>query len=454
MAANALPRSLFRTRRRFTICFVIAAVAFAFVNGVLRHHGDAERYRLFLAAGRLPRPNWPTYWVEPYESLYNWRSIIPGDFRPIYEASRGRRLSRDHKMYTPGELTEHKASFVYAPITALLATPLTYFDEMRTAADWVSFVNHLLWVIGLVLIFKIAAYRRPLLFGEYLLLTFGYLAFYPMAKALSLTQAGVWIFFLLAVSTLLFQRQRFVASGITLAVAVCIKPHLVLAVVLLIAAGGMSRRFLVAAAASVLGIAGVSVLYAGWRNIHDYVFETLATLSNGYAFFANQSFNGLLMRLFTDVDPMVFNLAPRVEWITQVGRVCGLILLAVAWALCWARGRQMSHDANVLRYVLAISACTIASPVAWIHHFTALFVPVVVVVNYLARNPEARRIWIELGLFVSFCLMSFFLETGHLKSGWLVLLSSVQYYGVLLLLAVMAGVVLQAETEPQGTRIS
>ncbi len=80
--------------------------------------------------------------------------------------------------------------------------------------------------------------------------------------------------------------------------------------------------------------------------------------------------------------------------------------------------------------------------------------PVVVVVNYLARNPEARRIWIELGLFVSFCLMSFFLETGHLKSGWLVLLSSVQYYGVLLLLAVMAGVVLQAETEPQGTRIS
>ncbi len=446
MSGKTGGRGLFASHRSYVLCFVMGALVCVFINGAFRTYGKPERYRLFLTGGIVPKPNWRTYGVSAYSSLHYWRSIDWGDFRPIHDASAGRRMNRGHPLYTPEELSRHSASFVYTPVVAMLMTPLTYFD-VRTAADWVSFINHLLWAGGLVVILKIAAYGRRLAPIEVLLLVGHYLIFYPMAKALELTQASVWVFFLLAVSALLFQRKRFAPAGAVLAGAVSIKPHLVLLLILLGAARRLTWRFVISAAVTLAVLGALCLLYAGWANIHDYLFELLPVLSNGLAYYPNQSLNGLLLRLYTDLDPAEFNLAPAVGWIKNVCSVWGLALLAAAWIPCRAPRGPRDHDGDVLCYVLATVAVTIASPIVWIHHFTAFFVPMAVACNYLARFPQARRLWFELLMLVGWWLVTFFFDSQYLKSGWLVLLGSLGFYGSLLLVIALAGVVVAANRQ-------
>jgi hypothetical protein len=354
-----------------------------------------------------------------------------GDFSPIFEAARDRRLHPEAPLYRPDELPDRPASFVYTPFTALVATPLAGGD-LRTAANAVSILNHVLALAAFVLIvLTITRNARPG-WRETLVYGLHYVAFYPLAKALQLTQASVWIFFFLTLSVFLLSRKRTAAAGLALALGVSIKPHLVFIPLLLVAVPGFPRRLIGSCLAGLTVTGGLSLWYAGLDNIRLYVFEALPVLSNGSAYFPNQSVNGLLLRAFTSADPAAFSLGPAVPWINTFTTLFGLGVLALALLAC-RRRRTTGLESDLLCYGIAITASVLASPLVWEHHFTALLMPFALVVRRLRNNPEDRTPVLDAALLVSYVLVSVFVDTRYAQ-GWLALFSGFQLYGSLVFL--------------------
>lgn len=425
------PNALFGTWRTYAVALGVGFGACVVLNGVLRHLGSPARYPLLAA---------DTYQVDPdgnpFRALTDWRPIDTGDFRPIYDAARGRREDSDFRMYRPELLKQNVSSFVYTPFTAFLVSPLARPGvSLHTAAGWVSGINHLMWAAGGVMLLLMMTHRgqRPLVLIA--LFVVHYVAYYPMAKALQLTQASVWIFFFLALSAYLFRRRRDIPAGAALALGVSIKPHLVVILVLVALTPRFPWRLIVSAIVGLVVTTGASMWYAGIWNCRDYVFETLPVLSAGYAYFPNQSINGMLHRLFTQTDPETYNLAPAVGWIKTASAVFGLALLAIAAVGCRRRREAAGDDALVLKYALAITAATIASPVCWMHHLTALLIAFAAGVGYLRANPAARTRVVDALMLASFLLTGFFFDTRHLGNGAIALLSGPGFYGALILFA-------------------
>lgn len=438
VAASTRSTALFRTRRAYVVALGVGFVVCILLNGYLRHVGNPRRFAL----------SSPDTWQidpdgNPFRALVSWRAQITGDFRPIYDAAKGRREDASYRMYRPELLRQNLASFVYTPFTALLISPLARPGvSMFTAANWVSGVNHVMWFVGGIMLFLMITPGRSRTLGDAALLAVHYVAYYPMAKALELTQASVWIFFFLALSAFLVQRRRDAAAGLALAVGVSIKPHLVVILVLLALTLRFPWRVILACIGGLVATTAASIGYAGVENCRDYLFETLPILSAGYAYYPNQSANGMLHRLFTQTDPEEFNLAPAVGWIKVASAAFGLAVLAVA-AIAFRRRREATDndDALLLKYALAITAATIASPVCWTHHLTVLLIALCAAVRFLSTHPDMRSRAVDAALLASYLLTGFFIDTRDVGNGVVALISGPGFYGSLMLLACLVALV-------------
>ncbi len=422
-----------------------------FVNGLMRYVGDSETYPL--------TGSWDTYatdpWRSPYEALYNWDSIYEGDFRPIFEAVYGRRIDPEYRIYQPEQLKEGRASFVYTPFVALSIEPWVKLsrerrngevtspewnkeDEKRLwkAADQISFYNHIFWLISAILLYLMMNYRlphNPWIIAFYVL---AFILYYPFAKALQLTQASIWIYTFLVGSLFAFQRKWYIPAGILLALGVSIKPHLVLLPFLLIFAPGFPRKTLVATFATLMVTGLTSLIYAGWQNSMDYVQHTLPTLSAGYAYYPNQSINGLLLRLFEGYDPADFNLVKPHGYIKTISSIVGLSILGVTfWFSRQITGKE-NHDGNLLALSCMVIAGTVASPVCWYHHLSALSGPFVIIVYLYRKNLPAVSDKLVLLLLLIYLLIGYYYDTRYLGGIPAALFSAPGFYGGLMLLGV------------------
>ena len=193
------------------------------------------------------------------------------------------------------------------------------------------------------------------------------LTFYPLLKGYSLGQIQVWVDLLFAVLVATWLRSP-AASGATLAFICLIKPQFAL-----IALWALVRRqwhflraFALVSAAGLL----LSVAIFGITSHLDYL-RVLAFISErGEAFYANQTFNGLLNRL-------LFN-GPNVEWqetayapqnlVVETGvLVLGVALMAAA---LWAPDLRLRG--SVLDLAIVSLTVTVVSPIAWEHHYGIL----------------------------------------------------------------------------------
>lgn len=414
MAAESPTASspLFRSPLTYAIALGVGFVACFLLNGLYRHLGNPERFPL-VGKNR-------TYVIEdgrnPFEALVHWKSFpyYDGDFRPLYDSARGHAWEPGFRMYQPDQLKEGRAAFVYTPLAALMVRVYLNPDmTQETASNIFSIANHVLWLGAGVLLCLVLVHGRAAPWWIYALFVVQYLAYYPLAKALQLTQAGIWIYFFLALSTFLLQRSLYIPSGIALAFAISIKPHLVVIPVLLALAPRFPWRQVIACFATLFALALVCLLYAGWDNCWDYVTKALPTLSAGYAYYPNESINGLLLRLFSGQDPANFNLSTRIDWIVRASTVFALAVLVVAW---WAMRRRASQPRaldNTLCLAVAIVAGTVASPVTWRHHFAVLAVALVVIANWLWHHPGMRRWRLELPLFISYFAVAWYFDSRY-----------------------------------------
>ncbi|MGH7359402.1 MAG: glycosyltransferase family 87 protein, partial [Candidatus Rokuibacteriota bacterium] len=439
-AGGDVPPALFGRRWRYLAALGASVLLLVLMTGGARHAFEPETYPLTSEWRGLTVPTWRTFnpTLGALTAWLTWRSVDAGDFYPIYRAALRQRYGQN-QMYYPNGLKRRLAAFVYTPFAALLVSPLVLLDLTEAqAADVVSVVNHLLAIAALIMLLRVLSHERPLAVGDVVLAVLHYLAFYPLARALHLTQATVWIFFFLVLSAFLLQRRWWFGAGLALAVGVSIKPHLIVAVPVLWLVPGFPRRVIVGCVVG-LGVTTVSsVIYAGVENCRAFLFSALPTLSAGYTYFRDQSVGGLLRRLASIQDPVIFTLAPSVTWARTISTLMGVAILGLTLLACRRSFRSHPRGADLLCFGAALTAAVLISPVLWEHHFTVLLIPFAVAAGWLRLSGDARPRGAGVALLASFVLVGVYVETRYFSGFPLALLSGFQFYGGLLLLSTLA----------------
>jgi hypothetical protein len=223
------------------------------------------------------------------------------------------------------------------------------------------------------------------------------------------------------------------AAGIAVGLVCVIKPQLGILVV-----WGLMRRewkFTAAIAITVMAFLVVSVIIFGWQ-VHVEYLQLLGSLSSrGESYYANQSMNGLLNR-------MLF-IGNNLTWdgthtkVAYDARVYILTLVSSAVIISLVLLHRWRRPAGPLDFALALVGFTLASPVAYEHHFG--FLPAVFLLAFLALLGRAAPFIAYMVLAAAFLLSANFIGiTDALAASHLNFLQSYMMFGVLLLLGLLA----------------
>jgi alpha-1,2-mannosyltransferase len=208
------------------------------------------------------------------------------------------------------------------------------------------------------------------------LLVLGFaLTFYPIVKGFTLGQIQVWLNGLFALSIVCWATGWKASSGVLIGLMCLVKPHYCL--FLLWAAVRREWRFTFACvAAGVVGLVA-SIATFGWTDNLDYLQVFWFLSQHGEVYYPNQSFNGLFNRVMTLIDPARYNsitfddngFPPFNPWIYAGTVATSLALLAAA---IFRRGNEGDRD-RVFDFCTMGLSVTMASPIAWEHHYGILF---------------------------------------------------------------------------------
>jgi len=195
------------------------------------------------------------------------------------------------------------------------------------------------------------------------------LTYHPAVRSYVIGQLQTWIGAIFAVMYWSWFRGRKGLSG-TLAALLCLmKPQYGL----LFLWGGLRRewRFLVAGGVTLsVGIA-VSIALFGLENHLDYLPVLSHIARHGETLHSNQSMNGLLNRLLHNGDALTWNFHEFAPFHPAV--YAGT--MASSAALLFAalrRPRPPEQTDTMADLSLMTLVCTMASPVAWTHHYNVL----------------------------------------------------------------------------------
>lgn len=198
-----------------------------------------------------------------------------------------------------------------------------------------------------------------------LILTF---LFYPILRSVSLGQIQTILTVLTATAILCWQLDKKVLVGLIFGLICIIKPQL--GIVLVWAAIRRQWRVVLPGLIVIFVFSLVSIIFYGFEN-NLYYLEILSFLSrHGEAFHANQSVNGLLNRLLFNGDNLEWDgTFPSYNPLVYISTlITSLILLLVG--LLW---RYKSRNPDVIELCIIILCTTLASPIAWEHHYAILF---------------------------------------------------------------------------------
>jgi hypothetical protein len=274
---------------------------------------------------------------------------------------------------------ERGVKLQYPPTSLLLVDALRWLPGRDWSSDaalnGLSWLAVLLCVLLTARILDVAAERSSgtqpgadrLLRGVLALVAAA--TFYPLVRGFYLGQVQTFIDLLVAALFLSWLRGRVMASGVLAGLVCLIKPPLGL---LVLWAGLRGRWRFVAGWGLCVGAALLASLACYGLEAHlDYLALLSFIAEHGEGFHPNQSMNGLLNRMFGVGNNLEWRdsaLAPfdaRVYWLTFASS-----LALVALALFWRRGEHRS--APVTDLSICTLCATLASPVAWTHHYGVL----------------------------------------------------------------------------------
>ncbi len=273
---------------------------------------------------------------------------------------------------------EQRTKFQYPPSSLLIfAVPDALGFHMSHARlkmylNMVGWVAVLIDMLAISALFWVAAGRaamgradpRPLAAISALVGVMT-LCYYPVIRAYELGQVQTEINMVFALAALAFMLGKRELAGASIGMICLIKPQFGLFLVWSIVR--RDWRFTGAMATTLIVGFGASVFLFGWNNHLDYLNALSYLGRHGEAYFPNQSFNGMMQRLLGNGDSMEFSprefpaFNPVIYYTTLLTS-----LLIIGFALVWRR------VADLASFLAAALAFTIASPIAWEHHYGVL----------------------------------------------------------------------------------
>lgn len=266
------------------------------------------------------------------------------------------------------------------------------------------------------------------------------LSFYPVLKGYTLGQFQVVLNLGLSTALLAYLRGWSAVAGCIVACCSLVKPHYALLLLwgLLLREPRFVMSFVVTLSLGLI----VSLWRFGIEDHVSYVRVIRFISSHGEAFWPNQSFNGLLNRLIGNGNPAQFSdaeFAPYSSLVHLSTIVSSLTILGLGWVSSWmAQGRPILPRTVAL--ATAIVATTMASPIAWEHHYGVLPACFALAVPHFMRLMPAGIAWIPF-VCISYLLTAnaFYLRPGIVFSNRLtgvlgshILLGSMMLFSLLL----------------------
>lgn len=227
------------------------------------------------------------------------------------------------------------------------------------------------------------------------------LTFYPAVKAFTLGQIQLWINSLFAAVLLLFMMGYRSSSGVLTGIVCLMKPHYGL----LVLWGMLNREWRFTIALALTGMAGLaaSIFVYGWVNHLDYLSVLSFMSERGESYYANQSINGLLNRiaglrapeLYANVKFDAFGFPPYTPWVYWMTIVSSALILITAFM------RHGGAASRAMTFALTGLSLTLASPIAWEHHYGMLLPIFALMAGVLITFPHYLPV-----LAISFVLVS------------------------------------------------
>jgi hypothetical protein len=210
------------------------------------------------------------------------------------------------------------------------------------------------------------------------------LTFYPVVRAFTLGQIQPWIDFLFAGVVWLTMKRQPAAAGLMAGLMCLMKPQMAL----LLVWAGLRKQWSFAGA--LVGVAGVGALAAvavyGLQANLDYVSFLSYISRHGEAYYSNQSVNGLVNRLLQNGDNAGIyapSFAPY-RWPVYASTLVSTALI-LGLGLLWRRSEYASEP--TLDLMIAGLSITMASPIAWTHHYGILMPVFAVLLPAMLRRP-------------------------------------------------------------------
>jgi alpha-1,2-mannosyltransferase len=211
------------------------------------------------------------------------------------------------------------------------------------------------------------------------------LTFFPFMVSYRAGQIQTWINVLFAAAVLACWHGRPIVGGALIGVASLIKPQLgLLGLWALLSA---EWAFLGALAATVALGVGLSIALFGWGPHVEYLEVLRYIAARGETFFPNQSVNGLMNRLLHNGDSAVWmEHFPEANATVFAATTLSSALL-IAGGLLAARRR----GAGLAGFALMGLTATMASPIAWDHHYGVLLPVFAYLFTALRARPPFGR---------------------------------------------------------------
>lgn len=399
----------------FVVCVVLVALAPAL---------DAALYALSRLHA-LPQHSqsltllyhWGTTWLGGFAAGDSWDVMI--------RASRWLHTHQGGRVYEQLFFVEH-AKFQY-PLTSLLPFALLSAVGVQVGPVGLNAMSQVAVALDVLvagwMTFRLAQVspsvrdaRWPLAIA-FALAT---LLFYPLMRALQLGQIQTGIDLLFALAACAWLGGRSALAGVLIGFICLIKPQFSLFFVwaLLRRERGFAIAWLAVVATGWLVALGMF----GMQNNLDYLAVLRALSSTGEVFQSNQSINGMLNRLLGTGDPLVWDAHgfPRADPVVHIGTLVSSAAMIAAALFVPRRGHGAS---SFLDFLLAALTFTVASPIAWEHHYgIASTVFIGATFALLRRRASTARVAGFVALAASYALTAHWLPGSALMVGALILL--------------------------------
>jgi alpha-1,2-mannosyltransferase len=393
---------------------------------------------VFVGAFALAIPAWQAEHHSLIRLLHFWLVTVQGDdsWKPMRAAYAWFVEGHGETIYRH-ILFDEQIKFQYPPSSLLLfaipeALHFTVTDRELNFVGWCSVLVEAIATAALTLAATRDWPERRLRWlaaaGSAALA----LTFYPVLWAYKEGQIQLWFTALFALASLAFFHGHRRTSGVLIGLTCIAKPQFF--VFLLWALLRRQWGFAGAMGAVVAIGMGISLAVFGWANHVDYVNALSFMSHHGESFVRNYSVNGIMHRLLGNGYALAFvprwyaPYHPVVYWTTVASS-----MVLIGFALFWRRSRPT----NLIDFFIAALSLTMASPIAWEHHYGVLPPMFVILALMLARR-ERRSVAMVAALYLAFLACDVILPPiKSIISGPASLLQSPLFFGALTVLVLL-----------------